>query len=313
MWPWVFWSGTGRLFVLYEAKSRGKKGGALALGYGILTPSEGHPHAVRERAHLGRGKGRHDPDGPLDKVVDSQLLHARQGGLVSGRVGDGGQVRGDGAGNLDARHLAADDEDAALERSRGGAQQALEVVIVAAVDDGDAEGLGQGLDGDNGLSKVAGSDDDVVKEGRLSAAVVGLEDYLPAALFSSSPSPTGLGADDSGAQAQAEARTGSQVAVEVASQVAADVPGARDGVGVGVPGQVGKVHRVAALVGEHERMELAGEGGGGRARPQATDGALDVDEADGAEEALVVQQQRLCGDEARGTGAWGGEREQECE
>jgi hypothetical protein len=67
------------------------------------------------------------------------------------------------------------------------------------------------------------------------------------------------------------------VAVRVALEVGADLEGPREVRRAGVPREVGELHRVAALVGHHQRVDLAG-GVVGREGPEPADARLRVED-----------------------------------
>lgn len=175
-----------------------------------------------------------------------------------GRVCRRGKMRRNGACNLDPRHLATNYENLAL----SGCflpKQGLQVPILAAVDDGYGGCFCESL-GDDRLSEVARRNQEMLKQPGLLLAPRLEADVpaIPAAV-------QGLGPHDPRPQVQLKVGMASEIAVQVAPQVLANHPRARELRGVVLPGQVAELHRVLALVGEHQGMDLAAVVGlGGR-------------------------------------------------
>jgi len=159
-------------------------------------------------------------------------------------------MRRNGASNLHTRHLTADDQDLLAAVARFVTKQALQVPILAARHNWDRGRLGEAVR-DDGLAKVARGDYEPLKGARLLGPVGAPEQHLPprAAILHR------VGPHDAGAQAQLKVRVASEIAVQVALEVLADLPRTRELGRGGIPGKVAEVHGVAALVGHHERMD----------------------------------------------------------
>lgn len=144
----------------------------------------------------------------------------------------------------------------------------------------------------NGLAKEAGADEQVVEHAGLLFAGVGVDGDGPRAVASEIRLHNVV----------AELHVGALVAVQVALEVAADLPGAGELGLIRVPGEVAELDGVAALVGDHERVDEAGGviAAGG---PETADARLGVVDCDGEGAGGGVVEERLCGDEAGGAGA----------
>ncbi|CCF39888.1 hypothetical protein CH063_10602, partial [Colletotrichum higginsianum] len=119
-------------------------------------------------------------------MLDGEFVGVRKRARAR-RVDGGGDLRRDGARDLDARHLAADDEDLATAVPHAVGEQALQVAVLAAVDHGnDPVRVECNVRRDDGLAEEARRDKQVVERGRLlltaAAAGLGLDSDGPGAV-----------------------------------------------------------------------------------------------------------------------------------
>lgn len=158
---------------------------------------------------------------------------------------------GDSASNLDSRHLPTDDQDLPT-IGPPFSKQALQVTVCAAVKDRYVAWPLQCFR-DDGLSKEAGSNEDVVEYPTLFTFPIGLHNHIP----SLGPSIAGCRIHNPGPQLDLKARLPRQIAAHVVTQIPSHHPCQGKLWAAILPRVVAEMHRVLALVGHHHRVDLA--------------------------------------------------------
>lgn len=219
--------------------------------------------------------------------MDGIVLDIRDPAVIR-RVNSRGKMSGNGSRYFYSRHLPADDQDFTPAWSAF-AQQAFEVPIVAAVDNGNvgADKVVFKVGRYDGLSKEAGRNDQIII-----ALCLRTRGRLEGDAPRSQVTFQSLSVDNTGVQHQLEALVPLKMTFQVAMKILADIVRSGELIdSLVIPAQVAKSHSMLAAVGEHEGMDLA-LGVVYRRWPQAADILLGVKQGN-FEEALWCPMQQV--------------------